>query len=319
MENIIAFPGLGLEFAINPVAFSIGSFPIYWYGIIATLGIGSGIFYCYRNCKEFGIHDDPLTDIILVGIFSGVVGARIYYVAFQWDYYSQHLDEVWKIHNGGIAIYGGIIGGALGIWLMCRRKKISVISVFDLVVPGLLLGQGIGRWGNFVNVEAFGGNTTLAWGMTSPKVTSYLTNMLPTLLEDGIVVDPNMPVHPTFFYESVWLVIGFFVLASYTKKRKFKGELTLMFLAWNGAGRAVIEGLRTDSLMLGSFRVSQMLAIVAVIIALFLLSKFRKNIPAVLAYETASTANQGDILEQADISKDEQEFKEIEKIEEEQK
>ena len=250
MEQTVAFPGLGLEFNINRVAFQIGNIPVYWYGILIALGFILAIIYVNKRAKEFGIDPDRMLDVIMGGAVGGIVGARAYYVLLKWDYYGQNLDQIFNTRSGGMAIYGGIIGGLLIGLLMCKIRKVRFVPAVDLAAGGFFIGQAIGRWGNFVNIEAFGGNTSLPWGMSSSVITSYLTEHEAELEALGMNIDPNMPVHPTFLYESIWCLLGFLFLAWYTQRRKFDGELILIYMMWYGAGRAVIEGLRTDSLMI---------------------------------------------------------------------
>ena len=280
MTETLSFPGLGVSFELNRVAFTIGNLPVYWYGIMIATGFLLGMVYVFKRSKEFGIDIDRFIDVIVVSTIGAIIGARIYYVAFKWDYYSEHLNEVFSLRNGGIAIYGGLIGAFLVGYFMCRYKKIKVLSATDIIVGGFFIGQCIGRWGNFFNIEAFGGNTSLPWGMTSNSIASYLASHKAELEAIGMNIDPNMPVHPTFFYESLWCLIGFIIIALYTKHRKYDGELTLMYAAIYGAERFIVEGLRTDSLMWGSLRVSQVLAGICVIIciaALIVLNKKYKE------------------------------------------
>ena len=270
--TIVSFPGLGLEFDVNRVAFSLGSIPVYWYGILIALGFVLAILYASKRAKEFGVDADRMLDVIIGGAIGGIIGARAYFVLLRWDYYGQNLDQIINTRSGGMAIYGGIIGGLLIGLLMCKIRKVKALPMVDLVAGGFFIGQAIGRWGNFVNVEAFGSNTSLPWGMASETISSYLAEHEAELEALGMNIDPNMPVHPTFLYESIWCLLGFLFIAWYTKRRKFDGELNLIYLMWYGAGRAVIEGLRTDSLMIPntSLRASQVLAIVMVIVATFI-------------------------------------------------
>ena len=272
MNSIVSFPGLGLEFELNRVAFHIGSIPVYWYGILIATGFILAILYASRRAKEFGIDADRMLDVVLGGAIGGIVGARAYFVLLRWDYYGQNLDQIFNTRSGGMAIYGGIIGGVLIGYLMCRIRKVKALPALDLAAGGFLIGQCIGRWGNFVNIEAFGGNTGLPWGMASEKITAYLTQHEQELEAIGMNIDPNMPVHPTFLYESIWCLLGFLFIAWYTKRRKFDGELILIYMMWYGSGRAVIEGLRTDSLMIPgtNLRASPVLAIVLVAAALII-------------------------------------------------
>ena len=267
--TIVSFPGLGLEFDVNRVAFEIGSIPVYWYGILIALGFMLAILYTSKRAKQFGVDADRMLDVIMGGAIGGIIGARAYFVLLRWDYYGQNLDQIINTRSGGMAIYGGIIGGLLVGLLMCKIRKVKALPMVDLVAGGFFIGQAIGRWGNFVNIEAFGGNTSLPWGMASETITSYLTQHEEELEALGMNIDPNMPVHPTFLYESIWCLLGFLFIAWYTKRRKFDGELILIYMMWYGAGRAVIEGLRTDSLMIPntSLRASQILAIAMVVVA----------------------------------------------------
>ncbi|MCI9455467.1 MAG: prolipoprotein diacylglyceryl transferase [Oscillospiraceae bacterium] len=269
MTETLSFPGLGWEFHLSRAAFTIpigeNGITVYWYGILIALAFLSAVFYAFRRCATFGINADRAIDVVLVSAIGGILGARIYYVLFTWDYYKDNLGEIFKIWHGGIAIYGGVIGALLVGALMCKIRKVRFLPMADMAVGGILLGQAIGRWGNFVNIEAFGSNTTLPWGMTSPSIVSYLSGMKEELSKIGVEIDPSMPVHPTFFYESLWCLIGFGLAAYFAGRRRFDGELLLFYAAWYGTGRAVIEGLRTDSLMLGTIRVSQLLAILCVI------------------------------------------------------
>ena len=280
--NTVSFPGMGLDFEVNRVAFSIGDLPVYWYGILIALGFILAILYVSRRAREFGVDADRMLDVILGGAIGGIVGARAYYVILQWDYYGQNLSQIFNTRSGGMAIYGGLIGGVLIGLLMCKIRRVKFMPALDLVVGGFLIGQGIGRWGNFVNIEAFGANTSLPWGMSSSVITDYLTQHEAELEAIGMDIDPNMPVHPTFLYESLWCLLGFAFIAWYTRRRKFDGELTLLYMMWYGAGRAVIEGLRTDSLMIPgtSLRASQVLAaamaVVAAIIWIVKTSKVKK-------------------------------------------
>ena len=265
MGELLTFPGLGLEFYLSRVAFTIGGMSIAWYGIIMAVGFLVGICYVMLRVKEFGVDSDRVIDVLLVSVIGGIVGARLYYVLFSWDEYKDNLIDIFKIWHGGIAIYGGLIGAVIVGLIMCRVRKVRILPMCDLAAGGVIIGQAIGRWGNFVNIEAFGSNTTMPWGMAGPAVERYLTAHQEQLAAAGVVVDPSMPVHPTFFYESMWCLVGFLLIAFYTKRRRFDGELVLLYGAWYGLGRFFIEGLRTDSLMLGNVRVSQIVAAASVI------------------------------------------------------
>ena len=271
MSFDVQFPGLGLEFTINRVALSIGGFNIYWYGVIIAAGMVLAMLFAFRNADDFGINSDRLIDVILVGAVMAIVCARIYYIVFAPFKY----ESIWQmidIRQGGIAIYGAVIGAFVFGGLMAKIRRIPILPLFDLVGICFLIGQGVGRWGNFVNQEAFGSNTTLPWGMYSEAIRNYLMGSTVTA-QKGVVIDPNLPVHPTFLYESIWCFVGFALLYFYLKKRKFNGDITLRYLIWYGAGRFWIEALRTDSLMLVpsiGLRVSQLVAGLAVIVGLAL-------------------------------------------------
>lgn len=278
MTKLVEFPDLGLSFNLDPVAFKIGSFEIYWYGIVIALGFVLALIYCMKNFKRFGISTTRALDVILVGIVGGVVGARVYYVIFSWDTFKGDLGSIFDIRDGGIAIYGGLIGAILVGVLMCKIRKVKVGPMLDICGIGFLIGQGIGRWGNFFNVEAFGSNTNLPWGMTGPSIVNYLSGKSGELSQIGVTVDPSMPVHPTFFYEFLWCIIGFVLLHIFSKHRKFDGEVFLLYTAWYGFGRFWIEGLRTDSLMIGNLRASQLLAGFVVIISIIIIVVKRNQI-----------------------------------------
>ncbi len=265
MTDVISFPGLGLEFEISRVAFTIGSIDIYWYAVIIATGFLLAMGFVFKNCKRFGIDSDRAIDVIFFAMILGIIGARAYYVAFQWDMYKDNLMEILNIRGGGLGFYGGIIGGVLGLIIGCKLRDQKILPFLDIAGGAVLIGQGIGRWGNFVNSEAFGCNTTLPWGMTSPKISAYIASHSTEAM--GAVMDPNMPVHPTFLYESLWCALGLVVFCVLMKKRKFDGEMFLFYLAWNGGGRMLIEGLRTDSLMIGPFRISQLLGAIMLIFA----------------------------------------------------
>lgn len=257
MVHEIGFPGLNLEFTINREAFSVFGVSIYWYGIILCLGFVLGALYINSRVEEFGATKDDLLNCLLICVPSGIIGARIYYVIFEWSYYKDNLLEIFNTRSGGIALYGSVIGAFIGLYVYSRVKKLSFLTLCDLGAMGFLVGQFVGRWGNFINGEAHGDVTNLPWGMT---------------------IDGSAPVHPTFLYESLWNLVGFLVIHFYSKRRKFKGEIVLMYIAWYGLGRVWIEGLRTDSLYLGSLRISQVVAGVSCIIAVLLIVRQRSRI-----------------------------------------
>ena len=272
MGTLISFPGLGIEVTINRVAFSIGSLDVYWYGILIGLGALLAMLYaCVFKLKYFGLDEDRVIDVIFAGTVFAVIGARLYYIAFS----GLPLTDFLSVRDGGLGFYGAVIGAFIAGAITAKIRKVRVLPLLDLASIGFLLGQGIGRWGNFVNQEAFGTNTALPWGMTSRVVENYLSYNQASLAVQGMIVDPLMPIHPTFLYESLWCLLGFIVFNAYIKHRKFDGEILLMYLGWNGIGRSVIEGLRTDSLYIGEFRVSQLLAIFGVILAVLAIISIR--------------------------------------------
>lgn len=256
----IQFPGLGISLELNRIAFSIGSFHVYWYGIIIAAGFLLAVLYAMKSAPKFGLDPDKLMNCIIVGILCGIVGARAYYVIFYpGDMFIKDPSKIFGIHDGGLAIYGGVIGGLLGGCITAKICKQKILSVLDIASLGFLIGQAIGRWGNFVNQEAFGTQTDLPWGMVSENT-------------------GNVPVHPCFFYESMWCLLGFILLHFFAKKlRHYDGQIFLLYLLWYGAERFIVEGLRTDSLLLPgiSLRVSQVLAGVLVILSAVLLVVFR--------------------------------------------
>lgn len=262
MNQTVSFPGLGLEFHFNNVAFHIASKPIYWYGILIMLGVILAVVYASARSRQFGIRQDDLYDAVLFAVPLGIVCARIYYVIFEWEQYKDNLSEIFATWHGGLAIYGGIIGGIIVIVVLCKVKKIYVMDMLDLFASAVPIGQILGRWGNFFNCEAYGSSTSLPWRMVIGK----------NLEEAGAAGN-----HPTFFYESAWNLIGFIILYFSSKKRKYHGEILLLYLGWYGLGRFFIEGLRTDSLYLWGtgIRVSQVVALICIIIGLggFLLNR----------------------------------------------
>lgn len=281
----VYFDGIGLDFDLPSVAFSIFGYDIHWYGIVIAFGFALAVLYGGRKAYKWKMSLDGMTDVLLWGTLFGIICARLYYVAFEWDYYSVHLNEIPAIWNGGIAIYGGIIGALIGAAIGCKTGKINFFNLLDLGALGLLIGQGIGRWGNFFNQEAFGTNTdTALFRMWSPKIHDTLVQSAELLAQKGIEVDPNSAVHPTFLYESVWCLLSFLVLhIVVTYFRKFKGEVFLLYGVLYGAERTVVEGMRTDSLYIGNttVRVSQLLSAIIVVCALtaliYLFVMLKKN------------------------------------------
>lgn len=243
-DGTISFPIIDLS--INPPSyFQIGPLTIHWYGVIIACGFLLAVLYCAKRAKQFRLTEDNVYDVVIYGLPAGIIGARVYYVLFYLDLFKggSFIDYI-AIWNGGLAIYGGIIAAALTLIIYCAVKKLPLPAFLDLASLGFLIGQSIGRWGNFMNREAYGYETDLPWrmGLTYGGVTTY--------------------VHPTFLYESLWNLVGFIILHFVSKKRRYDGQIGLMYLTWYGLGRMVIEGLRTDSLYLfdTGLRVSQVLA-----------------------------------------------------------
>lgn len=287
--TIVYFKGIDRGFSIPSVLAEfnlpvIGEMSIKWYGAIIAFGFLLAVLFGGRQAYKWKMSIDKMLDVLIYGTVGGILGARLYYVAFEWDYYSKHLNEIFRIWNGGLAIYGGIIGGLLAAYITCRFNKLNFYNLLDLAGMSLLIGQGIGRWGNFMNQEAFGTNTDLPWGMRSAKTMDYILSNLDTFEEKGIVMDAVGYVHPTFLYESLWCLLGFGILYLILRKfRKFSGQIFLCYGIWYGIGRTIFEGLRTDSLYIGNttIRVSQALSAAVVLIftalLIVLLRKFIKN------------------------------------------
>ena len=260
---------------IDRVAFKIPgtNFEIYWYGLTIAVGIILAMIYGFRKMKKAGIDPDRATDAVIGGFFGAIVGARLYYIMFS-D--STPFSKFFDFREGGLAIYGGLIGAIVVGGIIVKLRKLRLTAMLDVVAPCFFIGQCLGRWGNFFNQEAFGTNTELPWGMLSKTTATYIKNHI----TDGSV-DPTMPIHPCFLYESLWCLLGFIILHAYFKHRKFDGEVFLCYTAWYGLGRFFIEGLRTDSLYIGSVRVSQLLAaacfVVSVIAIIVVRVRIAKN------------------------------------------
>lgn len=269
LDNYLSFPKLNWDIDINPVLVEIGNIKIYWYGVLIALGFLLALIYGIKNCKRFRMDSDHMIDCVIGGVIGGIVGARLYYVLFNLDVYLADPIQIFKINEGGLAIYGGIIGALLVGALMCKIRKVKMSCMFDLAGIGFFIGQAIGRWGNFVNQEAFGTNTNLPWGM---QLSAQRINEIKYQYSGIEGFDITQPVHPCFLYESLWCVVGFVLLHIASKKfRKFDGQIFLMYIGWYGLGRAWIEGLRTDSLMWGPVRVSQLVAALCVAASIVLL------------------------------------------------
>ena len=262
----ISFPALGL--VMNPPRYlEIGPLKVYYYGLIIALGLVLAVAYCCKRSRHFGLKEDDILDGVLWITPFAIVCARLYYVAFKWEDYVSNPISIVQIWNGGLAIYGGILGALVGMIVFSKVKKIRIATVLDLISLGFLIGQSMGRWGNFFNREAFGAETEVLWKMG-------------LLNSAGTVVY----VHPTFLYESLWNLCGLVILHTASKKRKYDGQIALGYAFWYGLGRACIEGLRADSLYWGPFRVSQLLAAISctAAAAVLLWNHFRPHDPAKL-------------------------------------
>ena len=282
MINTVSFPDLGLEFTLNRVAFTIPvlDLPVYWYGVIITCGLILAVYLCSRWGKRFGITEDNIIDMMLFAVPAALVAIRVYYVVFNLDMYRQadgslNWGRILNYGDGGLAIYGAIISSAIVLLIFCRKKKLSFLAYADLGVHGLFIGQLVGRGGNFMNVEAFGGTTALPWRMCGPSIAAgMLQNGYVDQAGYEAILSGALGVHPTFFYESAWNLVGLIVVYWMGKRRRFDGECFLFYFFWYGLGRAWIEGLRTDSLYLFGWelfgvpiRVSQLLAAVTCVLA----------------------------------------------------
>ena len=252
----ITFPNLGISVSPSRVAFNVLGKDIYWYGIIIAAGFLLAVIYAMRRAPSFGLTEDNILDMLFVAVPLAIVCARLYYCIFYWDLYRDNPIAILYVWEGGLAIYGGVIGAVIGVAIFCRVKKLPIGPLLDVGSLGLLIGQMIGRWGNFMNREAHGAVTDGFFKMGIADAAGNVTYY-----------------QPTFLYESVWNLVGFVALHFYSKRRKFDGEVFLLYLAWYGLGRAWIEGLRTDSLYLFNtgIRVSQLLAALSCVAAIAVL------------------------------------------------
>ncbi len=261
-KYVVSFPGLGIyDLEFSRVAFSLFGIDVYWYGIIITTGIMLCLYLAYRHAPKYGIDQEFLLDNFIMIIIASLLGARAYYVMFSWDQFKDDFMKIIDFRQGGMAFYGGVIGAVIAILVIHAIKKKPALKFIDFCAVYLPLGQAIGRWGNFVNQEAFGVNTDLPWGMISNGTKAYL-EMNPQLGQN-----PALPVHPTFFYEFLGNMILFVVLILYRRKNKHNGDLLATYLIGYGIIRYVVEGLRTDSLYVGqtTVRVSQLLSLFMVV------------------------------------------------------
>jgi len=268
----VSFPGLGIEpFHMERIAFSLFGLEVNWYGLIIVCGMILAVAYALWHAKTEKVKSDDIIDLALVLIIFGVIGARLYYVIMEFDSYlvtsgtflqnlGKTLYNIIAVWNGGLAIYGGIIAGFIGGLVVAKVKRIRFPVIADIAGPAVMIGQIVGRWGNFVNVEAHGGPTALPWRMGI--LTSY---------NGGESWASEIYVHPTFLYESLWNLLGLILITALYKKKKFHGQMFIMYMTWYGFGRMFIEGLRTDSLYIGDIRVSQLVAALTFLLGVVLM------------------------------------------------
>ncbi len=289
-ETMVRFGGIAKEFFVTNVL-DLGFTSVRWYGAIIAFGFLLAVLFGGRTAYVWKINLDKMIDVLLYGTIAAIIGARLYYVVFEWDSYKNNLADIFKIWEGGLAIYGGIIGGLIAAYIVCKVEKLNFYNLLDMVGMSLLIGQGIGRWGNYANQEAFGVLTNNPkWGMMSDIIAQKIVSEPELYGLEGIenipqyIADNELFVHPTFFYESVWCISGFLILYIILKKfRKFSGQLFLTYGVWYGLERTFVEGLRTDSLYIGntSLRVSQVLSMVIVLVCgtllVALLVKYTKH------------------------------------------
>ncbi|MCQ6278739.1 prolipoprotein diacylglyceryl transferase [Bacillus sp. EB600] len=267
---------------LNPIAFSLGPIQVHWYGIIIGSGLALALYLAIREGNKRGLPKETFADLMIWAIPIAIISARIYYVLFEWGYYAQHPSEIIQIWHGGIAIHGALIGSILTVIFFARSRGISFWKIVDIAAPSLILGQAIGRWGNFMNQEAHGG----------PVSRTFLENLhLPDFIINQMYIN-GIYYHPTFLYESVWDFVGFILLVLFRRVNLRRGELFLSYLIWYSIGRFFIEGMRTDSLMLTShLRMAQMISIVLVVAAVGILLYRRKSGLSDVRYQDQS--NQG--------------------------
>lgn len=246
---------------LDPIALSLGPIQVHWYGVIIGAGILLALIIAMRESVKRGMDKDLFTDLMLWAIPIAIISARIYYVIFEWDYYSQHLGEIIAIWHGGIAIHGALIGSVLTAYFFTKKRNISFWKLADIAAPSIILGQAIGRWGNFMNQEAHGGEVSRA----------FLENLhLPEFIVNQMYID-GVYYHPTFLYESIWDFLGFLVLILLRRVNLGRGEMFLTYVIWYSAGRFFIEGLRTDSLMIGDLRMAQFISAALIVLAIVML------------------------------------------------
>jgi len=302
--HFIEFPKIGLYFEIKPELFSIetaiGTITVYWYGVITALAFLVIVIGILKDCDKYGIDRDHMIDMMLITTPIGIIGARLFYVIVNWKQYRQDLSEIYKIWHGGLAIYGGIIFGIITIYLFCRSKKISTLKILDHIVVYLVLGQVIGRWGNFVNQELFGLNTNLPWGMTGDIIQNTIRR------SQYVNVNPDVPVHPLFLYESLWNLAAFLILLWFRKRKKLDGEVFSLYMIIYGGARFVIDRLRLD-MKVGGVNINLLIGLIFVVTftAVFILRRIRlkSSEPDDTEYEPSSYR---EILDAISEQKDEE-------------
>ena len=262
--NNISFPKLGISLDISPVAFSVGAKEIYWYALIILTGFLCGLLFVSATSEKRGLKKDCVWDIAMYGLLAGIICARIYYVLFALDEFKDNWLDIFKIWNGGLAIYGGIIGALISTFIYCRIRKIKVLNAFDVCCPGLFIGQAIGRFGNFVNAEVYGGKTSLPWGMS---------------------INGAAAVHPLFLYEALWNILGLILLLLFRGKKRADGQVFFFYAFWYSFGRLFLEGMRDTRYILylipGKFGISQFTALIFIVISIIgfaVVSKNKKNV-----------------------------------------
>lgn len=281
MTPEIWFVNLGIKINhLDRVAFTLFGIDVYWYGIIIACGMLLGIYVTLREAKRTGQNPDFYIDTILISAIISIFFARVYYVIFSWNYYKDHLDEIFSIRNGGIAIYGAIIGAVISAFIICKVRKKNFYKVADTFSASILIGQIIGRWGNFVNREAFGGYTDSLFAMRYIK--EQASNIPQDVLDKVITIDgvEYIQVHPTFLYESLWNIGVLIVILIFRKRKKFEGQLMAIYFIGYGLGRIWIEGMRTDSLMIAStnIRASQVLSLILILVfTIYLFVNLKKS------------------------------------------
>ncbi len=282
----IWFPNLGIEIDhLSRTAFT----DIYWYGIFIGLGVILGVLLALHEAKRTGQNPDTYLDFIIYAMIIAIIGARLYYVIFSWDFYSQHPEKIFAIREGGLAIYGGIIGGVLTAIVYSRVKKKNFWVMADTMAPSLILGQMLGRWGNFFNKEAFGGFTDNLFAMRYQLSQVRASDVTPDILQNLVTVNgvDYIQVHPTFLYESMWSLCVFIILLILQRKKKFNGQVCATYFFGYALGRVWIEGLRTDQLCIGNVPVSQALSAVLIIASVVLYVYCKKKAAAVPVTEGA--------------------------------